>query len=313
VTEFRVGRIAVLAVLVALTTAACSRGSDASESRVRVEVTLRAQSLAGGQVRSAELDQALAILQDRLDRAGIGGAVTHGSSSRVFVEIDRARPGDGQRVVELSMVTGLLEIYDLERNLVRPSIDASGFPVATESRSILGTPPKTVVLECGIGEAVCPGVLVERPRTNFYYLVRYDPPRAPELDGSDVRFDAVRQDFDTTTGEPIVTMQFTNDGADEFGKMTNALADRGKALFNSSGGSGDPTATFQHLAIVLDGEIKAWPSIDWEQYPNGIHGRNGAQINGMGDVQEARNIALALQTGALPVRFEFLARRETGS
>ena len=54
---------------------------------------------------------------------------------------------------------------------------------------------------------------------------------------------------------------------------------------------------------MLDREIKSWPSIDWEQYPGGISGSNGAQITGIGDVQEAKNLALVLQTGALPVEF----------
>ena len=57
----------------------------------------------------------------------------------------------------------------------------------------------------------------------------------------------------------------------------------------------------QNFAIVLDREIKSWPSIDWEQYPNGISGTNGAQITGIGSLSEAKNLALVLQTGALPV------------
>ena len=55
---------------------------------------------------------------------------------------------------------------------------------------------------------------------------------------------------------------------------------------------------------MLDREIKSWPSIDWEQYPNGIGGTNGAQITGIGDITEAKNLALVLQTGALPVTFK---------
>ena len=102
-------------------------------------------------------------------------------------------------------------------------------------------------------------------------------------------------------------MQFTNKGADKFGEITNDEADRGKALYNISGGGGDPRNTFQHFAIVLDREIKSWPSIDWEQYPNGISGTNGAQITGIGDLTEAKNLALVLQTGALPVTFTTLA------
>ena len=57
---------------------------------------------------------------------------------------------------------------------------------------------------------------------------------------------------------------------------------------------------------MLDREIKSWPSIDWEQYPNGISGSNGAQITGIGDIQEAKDLALVLQTGALPVTFTTL-------
>ena len=53
-------------------------------------------------------------------------------------------------------------------------------------------------------------------------------------------------------------------------------------------------------------EIKSWPSIDWEQYPNGISGSNGAQITGIGDLREAKNLALVLQNGALPVTFKTL-------
>ena len=45
---------------------------------------------------------------------------------------------------------------------------------------------------------------------------------------------------------------------------------------------------------MLDREIKSWPSIDWEQYPNGIAGTNGVQITGIGDLQEAKDLALVL-------------------
>ena len=83
------------------------------------------------------------------------------------------------------------------------------------------------------------------------------------------------QDFDTTTGEPIVLMQFTKDGTDKFGDITRELAQRGKRV--SFGGQDQ----FQHFAIVLDDEIRSLPSIDFNENPNGISGSNGAQITGM--------------------------------
>ena len=57
---------------------------------------------------------------------------------------------------------------------------------------------------------------------------------------------------------------------------------------------------------MLDREIKSWPTIDFEQYPGGISGSNGAQISGLADVGEAKDLALVLQTGALPVEFRTL-------
>ena len=57
---------------------------------------------------------------------------------------------------------------------------------------------------------------------------------------------------------------------------------------------------------MLDREIKSWPSIDFEQYPGGISGSNGAQISGLASIGEAKDLALVLQTGALPVEFRTL-------
>lgn len=172
---------------------------------------------------------------------------------------------------------------------------------------ILGTPPGTVVLECGIGEVVCPGVEVENPSRDSYYLIRHDPPRAPELDGADLEPEGTRSDFDSVTGEPIVTMQFTAAGAARFTEMSARTAGRGKQLSQAS--NIDPILSLQHFAIVLDRQITSWPSIDWEAYPDGVSGEHGIQITGIFDPDEARSLATALRTGALPVGFEFVARR----
>ncbi len=95
-------------------------------------------------------------------------------------------------------------------------------------------------------------------------------------------------------------MQFTKEGGKKFAEITRREAQRGKLLSNTIG---QGQQIDQHFAIVLDREIKSWPSIDWKQYPGGISGSNGAQITGIGDINEAKNLALVLQTGALPVEF----------
>ena len=173
---------------------------------------------------------------------------------------------------------------------------------------LFAVPPNTVVVRCGAGGAVvCPGVAQTNPTQNSWYLMRYTPPEVPEMTGSDLKLSGTRQDFDTRTGEPIVLMDFTGKGGKKFEEITRDIAQRGKLLFNTvGGGQGDPSAFLQHFAIVLDREIKSWPTIDFTEYPGGITGSNGAQISGLQSIKEAKNLALVLQTGALPVEFRTL-------
>ncbi|HSP71391.1 MAG TPA: protein translocase subunit SecF, partial [Gaiellaceae bacterium] len=67
-------------------------------------------------------------------------------------------------------------------------------------------------------------------------------------------------------------------------------------------------------AIVLDNEIRSWPQIDYTQLPNGIDPTgSGAQITGLSSIGEARDIALVLQTGALPVNFTTIERSDVSA
>ncbi len=172
---------------------------------------------------------------------------------------------------------------------------------------LFAVPPGTVVVSCGIGEVVCPGVQEVNPTTNSYYLFKFEPPTIPEMTGADLKLSGTRQDFDTTTQQPIVSMEFTKSGAKKFAEITRREAQRGKLLSNTIG---QGQQIDQHFAIVLDREIKSWPSIDWKEYPGGISGSNGAQITGIGDISEAKELALVLQTGALPVEFVTLDQTE---
>ena len=68
-------------------------------------------------------------------------------------------------------------------------------------------------------------------------------------------------------------------------------------------------AALQRFAIVLDREIRSFPTIDFVDNPDGIAGGR-AQITGLDDTGEAKNLALVLQTGALPYTFEQLSRTD---
>src|SRR5439155_1335199 len=51
----------------------------------------------------------------------------------------------------------------------------------------------------------------------------------------------------------------------------------------------------QHFAIVLDGEIRSFPQIDYtdSSLSDGIDPINGAQITGIGSLREAKDLAKA--------------------
>lgn len=174
------------------------------------------------------------------------------------------------------------------------------------SRELFAVPESTVVVTCGEGAVVCPGGEQGSglpPTETYYYLFTYKPPTVPQLTGEDLKLDGTRADFDTSPGggnRPIVTMEFTDAGGKKFEEITRNLWIRGKLR-----------QVPQHFAIVLDREIKTFPQIDFtDNSLSGGIGGGRAQIQGLQSYQEARDIALVLQTGALPVEFEVLQRTD---
>ena len=175
----------------------------------------------------------------------------------------------------------------------------------------MGVPEGQTVLSCGIGERYCPGSAESPPKQNYYYLLRYQPNDkenpVPEMTGEDLKLSGTRQDFGQN-GEPIVLMDFTNKGAKKFHEVTRDIVNSSR--IKSSQGRGKVLDSF---AIVLDGEIKSAPTVDPDENPDGIPGDNGAQITGIGDIGEAKDLALVLQTGALPIEFQQVDRTDVSA
>jgi SecD/SecF fusion protein len=197
-------------------------------------------------------------------------------------------------------VAGPRETKDEIRNLdrVKNQLKNGELP---KGWKFMGVPQGTTILTCGTSERYCPGV-GEAPDRDYWYLLRYQPNDkenpVPEMTGEDLNLSGTRQDFDPGTGQPIVLMDFTDQGADKFHEVTRDIVESSR--FRSSQGRGKVLDSF---AIVLDGRIKSAPTVDPDENPDGIPGDNGAQITGIGDVDEAKDLALVLQTGALPIEF----------
>jgi SecD/SecF fusion protein len=193
-------------------------------------------------------------------------------------------------------------------------LDATGGKVPKGDK-VLPVPQETVVITCSSKTTVvCPeGTtgFVPPPGSTAYYLFKHGPypddqnGPYPNLTGKELKLSGTRQDFDPSTGGPVVLMQFTNKGNKAFYKVTKNEGLRGQIRKVS-----------QHFAIVLDDEIRSWPQIDYtdSSVNNGINPTGtGAQITGIGSLKEAQNLALVLQTGALPVKFVPLERTDVSA
>ncbi|MEU4267610.1 protein translocase subunit SecD [Streptomyces sp. NPDC026092] len=102
-----------------------------------------------------------------------------------------------------------------------------------------------------------------------------------EVDGTDV--DDAQGTFDQQRGMWIVNMEFTDEGAKKFSKITSKLSQQQ-----------EPQNQF---AIVLDGEVVSAPSVRTTLSAN-------AEISGSFNQQSAQDLGNILSYGALPLSFE---------
>ncbi|MFQ5648592.1 MAG: protein translocase subunit SecD [bacterium] len=109
----------------------------------------------------------------------------------------------------------------------------------------------------------------------------------PELTGDKIADAQVQIGSQLRAGESVVGMELTGEGAKIFSRVTGANVGK-------------------RLAIVLDGKIVSIPNIQ-ERIPSGR-----AQITGMANIDEAKDLSLVLRAGALPAPIEVIEERTVG-
>ena len=107
-----------------------------------------------------------------------------------------------------------------------------------------------------------------------------------DLTGSDLKSADVV--FDQTTGKPAVSIEFTSEGAEKFARLTEKNV--GKVL-----------------PILLDNQVVSAPVVQ-DKITQGQ-----AQITGDFGIDEAKNLAIQLNAGALPVKVELVEQRTVGA
>jgi SecD/SecF fusion protein len=115
-------------------------------------------------------------------------------------------------------------------------------------------------------------------------------------------------------GLPNVTFGFTERGRAAFQRVTRAIARCGQLQVIGPVAASKAEAHSCHLAVILDGEVKTRPIINFADNPDGIDGRAGAQISGgFVTVREARDLAALLGSDSLPVDLTLVRQRPSST
>jgi len=226
-----------------------------------------------GHVPSAEerkiaIDQAIEILNNRIDKFGVTEPVLR-KQGDTYIAVEIPGAADPERVNSFLMGKGRLNFH-----IVDDEATSKAMQYISENRNALrsdnGQPIDSTILPFGI-------VLREFVQKDEYGIdrvIRYVAIREePGLDGNHIVNAQVG--MDNLTGRPIINFTLDKEGSEIFFKLTAANTER-------------------TMAIVLDDRVKAGAVIQ-EAIPNGQVRMTGFERT------EATDLALVLRTAALPV------------
>jgi SecD/SecF fusion protein len=148
---------------------------------------------------------------------------------------------------------------------------------------------------------------VDKTARPGWYALKDDP----ALSGTDIT--DPKQEFGEFN-EPNVSFGFTDEGRDAFQEVTRQIAQRGQAAAIGPVAGQEAEALSGHFAVVLDNEVKTRPIINFAANPDGIDGRQGAQISGgFSSPTEAQDLATILQIGALPINLKLISQTQVSA
>ncbi|MBN2008499.1 protein translocase subunit SecD [candidate division KSB1 bacterium] len=135
-----------------------------------------------------------------------------------------------------------------------------------------------------------PEISVRDKENEYYYLllVKKEPELTGEyLESADVQVGGGGSNSFNAGGQSIVSLSMNAEGAKIFARVTGANIGK-------------------HLAIVLDNKISSFPRIK-DKIPYG-----NATIDGMANINEAKDLVVVLRAGALPAKLESIEERTVG-
>ncbi|HVH01279.1 MAG TPA: protein translocase subunit SecD [Miltoncostaeaceae bacterium] len=306
-----------------------------------VEVVLQGKPTEQAQVTKQAIDRSVEIIRDRVDAFGVAEPeIQTQGNDQIVVSLPGANNPD--KVVRDLINPAQLVFIPFEKNVVGPldgsslydaaqlaartkPDDVHGLPTfyafdKTTKRAVAGPESDLATLkESFPNNAIPPSVEVVKVPAGLF-LASQETQRFqtresgteerwfvfqnnPGLTGQDISSASALLETQGIGGSRwIVTMKFTGDGREKFQDLTRQLAVDGN-LQNQ----------LQRFAIILDGKIVSNPTVDYNDYPAGIDGRNGAQIEGDFSQDEAQTLAKQINSGALPIQLEVISQKQVSA
>lgn len=241
-------------------------------------VILEAQESAASQRTDEAMTQAVKIIQNRVNKLGVTEPeIQRQGQWKISVQL----PGIENPEEALAIIgkTAVLAFYDVKE---------FGTPYATEQEALAAAGVDSAQ-KLPAGTHLVHWPVSGGNSRDQWFLVKSEPPvTGGMLTGAQTGFDKFNR--------PKVDMQFNDKGAEAFREVTARMAEIAQI-----------TGEDQRLAIVLDGEVASAPRVT-EEIPDGR-----AEITGRFTQEEAKNLALVLQTGALPVELKPVSQNTVGA
>lgn len=255
-----------------------------------LEVVYTARTAEGEAPTEQQLDQAISILDRRVNGLGVAESTIQKQGTD---QISVALPGidDPQQALEVIGKTAQLEFYkdDAEARPVGPLESKEAALKELRRQGVSETESEQLAAEGTTKDYAL--VHTKEDPTGEVPVVWFVYRRPPVMTGD--ALESARAGYGQD-GKPVVSIEFTGEGSKQFQEVTRELY-RSGLLKNEA----------QTFAIVLDNQMESDPMIDFTKpdLRDGISG--GAEISGGSmTVQESQDLALVLNTGALPVKLE---------
>lgn len=258
-----------------------------------VSVQLEGYRTDGSEVQRDEMERAVEVIRERVDSLGVTEPeIQIQGQDQVSVSI----PGitDTERAVEVIGRTAQLGLYEVLAYEQQSNVpDGETGQVEDDLRESLQEDSEFEEGETKILFENSPAIQGEGTDVSGYIVSEEPQMTGGALDSASVGLDE--------QGNRMVQMDLTGEGGRQFAELSQEIS-------QSTLGAGEPG----RLAIVLDEDVESAPVVE-QAIPGGTVSISNESLPGGLPQEEAEELQVVLQTGALPVNMEVLSVTTIGA